>query len=211
MSGAGVNEDSDTDQESSSLKRNADEVSSLELGLAVKKARVSGDAPDAGDEILEDSPIAIFIDKTFGRGPEPGALRVPIEIPTLKRNRPVLTPISVNIWSIVLAYSPLDVLIKARGLSSSFRGILSYETLWKEARVHQFGLELPGPPAGLTEAQYADLLTGKGCQGRGCADKTARRTCWAFLRRWCHACLMKNTMLVCFSPILRFYQRLKRS
>ena len=201
MSLTGVDNRSDTDQNTSSLKRDADEASNLEPGLAVKKAKVDGDDPDAGDEPTEDPQIADFINRNFARGPEPGTLRVPIKIPTLRKNHPVLAKISVEIWSIILAHSPLDVLIKARGLSSSFRGILSYETIWKEARHQQFGLKLPDPPAGLTEAQYADLLTGKGCQGRGCADKTARRTYWAFLRRWCHACFVKNTMLVCHSPI----------
>lgn len=64
--------------------------------------------------------------------------------------------------------------------------------------MYNYGPDHPPPPPGLTEQQYADLLVGTGCQNRGCNDKKARKTYWAFQRRWCDSCLKKNVIMVRF-------------
>ena len=99
----------------------------------------------------------------------------------------------MDVWRHVLAYCPLDFLLKARTVCRSFRKALSHDLAWKEARLNNYGIDLPGPLPGLSEMQYADLLSGIGCQGKGC-DQKARKTYWAFQRRWCDKCLKAKVM-----------------
>lgn len=85
-----------------------------------------------------------------------------------RSNKPVATEIPMDVWQNILAFCPLDFLIKARTISNSFLLALSYESTWREARMLNYGPECPDPPAGLSEFQYADLLTGIGCQTKSC-------------------------------------------
>jgi len=113
----------------------------------------------------------------------------------LSQRRSVLTPIPLDVWENILVFCGLDFLLKARSVHPSFKSVLGNERAWKAARLHQFGPDHPGPPSDLNEMQYADLIVGHGCQTKGCTTR-ARRTYWAYRRRWCERCLEKNTTKV---------------
>ena len=85
-----------------------------------------------------------------------------------RSTKPVATEIPMDVWQNILAFCPLEFLIKARTISRSFLLALSYESTWREARMLNYGPQCPDPPAGLTEFQYADLLSGIGCQTKSC-------------------------------------------
>lgn len=112
----------------------------------------------------------------------------------LRTNRPVAAEIPLDVWGLVLPYCPLDFLFKARLISKNFEHRLSYESTWRNTRIKNYGPDMPGPPDGLSEMQYANLLVGQGCMC--CGDKKARKTYWAFLRRWCSKCLKVKVTLV---------------
>ena len=92
----------------------------------------------------------------------------------LRKNKPVVTEIPLDVWQNILAFCPLDFLLKARSISRSFRLALNYESTWREARMRNYGPDCPDPPASLTEMQYADLLTGHGCQIKTCQEKSRK-------------------------------------
>ena len=92
----------------------------------------------------------------------------------LRKNNPVITEIPLDVWQNILAFCPLEFLVKARGVSRNFRLALSYESTWRESRMRNYGPDCPDPPAGFTEMQYADLLTGNGCQTRSCQEKARK-------------------------------------
>ncbi|KAI4217724.1 MAG: hypothetical protein LQ351_000320 [Letrouitia transgressa] len=130
-------------------------------------------------------------------------------LPTLRSNKQVKAEIPLDIWDHVFRFSPLAFLTRARTISRGFRRRLAYEATWRAARMYNYGPDHPPPPPGLTEQQYADLLVGTGCQNRGCNDKKARKTYWAFQRRWCDSCLKKNVIMkIGCSSILEKFPRI---
>ena len=135
---------------------------------------------------------------TPNRGGQPAKLaRAPARnhsgITRLKVTKPLQAEMNMDVWRHVLSYCPLGFLLKARTICRSFRKALSNDLAWKDARLNTHGADLPGPLPGLSEMQYADLLAGSGCQSKGC-DQIARRTYWAFQRRWCDKCLKAKVM-----------------
>ena len=112
----------------------------------------------------------------------------------LRKNRPVIAKIPIDVWGLVLPYCPMDFLFRARLISKDFEQTLSYESTWRNNRIKNYGPETPGPPGGLSEMQYANLLVGQGCMS--CGDKKARKTYWVFLRRWCNKCLKEKVTMV---------------
>ena len=134
------------------------------------------------------------------RGPPPSRVykpRAPRKAPTrLRKDRPVQTGLPMDIWRMILGFCSLEKLLKLRQICRTFHSALDSDTTWRQARLHQFGTDQPGPPTGLTEMQYADLLVGIGCQDSECDEKCTRRTYWAFRRRWCEKCCLKNLIKV---------------
>lgn len=120
----------------------------------------------------------------------------------LRKNYPVSQEIPADIWNKIFDFSPPEFLLQARQTNSLLRMLLIKESSWKKARLYTYGSDHPDPPLGLTEFQYADLLTGVGCQTRGCQEVQTRKVYWAFQRRWCLKCLKTNTKKVCllFAP-----------
>ncbi|MCJ1276227.1 hypothetical protein MMC21_004032 [Puttea exsequens] len=133
----------------------------------------------------------------------------------LRSDRPVLAELPIEIWQTVMSFCPPAFLLKARSVNLTFYRILTEQgsaSLWRLARQRHFGTDQPEPPPGVSERQYADLLTGLGCQS--CKDKRARRTYWAYQRRWCERCLQNNTerekgalSLAATMPTFRFQTR----
>ena len=106
-----------------------------------------------------------------------------------QKNHPVKAAVIVDVWENILSFCPPDFLLKARTVSSTFRSVLKDDSpIWKISRLSHFGPDMPNPPSGLSEPQYADLLTGTGCQTRGCSSKKTRKTYWAFQKRLCMRC-----------------------
>lgn len=124
----------------------------------------------------------------------------PRKAPTrLRKDRPLQTEISQDIWENILVFCPLDKLLKIRFLCKAFYETLKSNRVWKQARINQFGRGLPDPPKGMNEVEYADLLVAVGCQTSDCDEKNTRRTYWAFRRRWCEKCCGSKLVKVCRS------------
>ena len=140
------------------------------------------------------------------RGRKPRAAK-PLKTPKgpmrFQKNHPVKAAVNVDIWENILSFCPPDFLLKARTVSSTFWSMLKDDSpIWKISRVRHFGSDMPGPPSGLSEPQYADLLTGTGCQTRGCTSKKTRKTYWVFQRRLCMDCFHEAFLPVSTSDIL---------
>ena len=110
----------------------------------------------------------------------------------LRKSKPVQAYVPPELWKLVLEHSSPALLLRAKNLNRNFYGLLTSGdqlSLWATARKATYGVDHPNPPAGISEIQYADLLEGQGCQGRGCKNNKTRKTYWGFLRRWCETCL----------------------
>lgn len=105
-----------------------------------------------------------------------------------------------DIWSRIFDFSTPEFLLQARQTSRMLRLLLQKESQWRTARYSTYGFDHPDPPPVLDEMQYADLLTGSGCQTKGCKEKSVRKVYWGFQRRWCPSCLRTNTIKVFPSP-----------
>ena len=120
-----------------------------------------------------------------------------------QKNHPVKSAVIVDVWENILSFCPPDFLLKARTVSSTFRSVLKDDSpIWKISRLSHFGPDMPDPPSGLSEPQYADLLTGTGCQTRGCSSKKTRKTYWAFQKRLCMRCFEQMFLPVSISETL---------
>ena len=132
------------------------------------------------------------------KGGRPRSINPVKKIPTgptiLRTSNPVKTVINMDAWRCIFEFCPVDFLLNARKVCSGFREALSGPNIWQTARFNTLGPTHPACPPQLTEMQYADLLTGLGCQSRGCGNKKARKTYWAFERRWCESCLHQNVL-----------------
>ena len=120
----------------------------------------------------------------------------------LRKSKPVQAYVPPELWKLVLEHSSPALLLRAKNLNRNFYGLLTSGdqlSLWATARKATYGVDHPNPPAGLSEIQYADLLEGQGCQGRGCKNIKTRKTYWGFLRRWCESCL--ETKIVSVSTL----------
>ena len=112
----------------------------------------------------------------------------------MRIGHPVAVSTPMDVWRVLLQSCDPVFLLKARRVSRSFSSILECDKIWEEARLRIYGPDCPGPPANLTEWQYADLLTGVGCQAKNCVDKRAKRVYWIMQRRWCEKCWQKRTL-----------------
>ena len=107
---------------------------------------------------------------------------------------PLTTVMNLDAWKCIFEQCHPSFLLKARTISKDFRYVLDYDKVWEAARLNTYGKECPPPPPGLTEWQYADLLTDIGCQAKGCTDKRARKVYWIAQRRWCETCWKQRTL-----------------
>ena len=113
----------------------------------------------------------------------------------LRKNSPIKAEIPLDVWHQVFIHCPPHFLVRARSVYKSWYQALQYDSTWVQARQNHYGVDLPPPPPTITELQYADLLSGVGCQGKECTDQKARKTYWGCLRRWCDNCL-KNDLVM---------------
>ena len=128
---------------------------------------------------------------------KPRARKTPKGQTRLQKNHPIKATVNVDVWENILVFCPPEFLLKARTISKTFRSILKDDSLiWKRARLNYFGPDLPEPPLGLSEPQYADLITGSGCQTQGCTSSKTRKTYWAVQKRLCAECFQKSFLPV---------------
>jgi hypothetical protein len=114
----------------------------------------------------------------------------------LRTNKPLKNSedIHMDVWRIVLTYSPLKFLLDAKTINHHFCRLLAEEsTVWCESRINQYSEDMPGPPGQMTEQRYAQLLEGRGCQSAGCSKMSTGKVYWAFCLRLCRDCLEKRT------------------
>lgn len=117
----------------------------------------------------------------------------------LKKSKPLFggkRQVPQDAWNLIFERCSPEFLLSARKVSQDFRHALNMEHVWRNGRLNTFGVEHPPCPSTLNEMQYADLLFGLGCQARGCPNKMARKTYWAYQRRWCDNCLHQQVMEV---------------
>lgn len=100
----------------------------------------------------------------------------------------------MDVWRIILTYSPLKFLLDAKTINHRFKILLDEEsTVWSSSRINQYSEDMPGPPGKMTEQRYAQLLEGRGCQSAGCSRRSTGKVYWAFCLRLCKDCLEKRT------------------
>lgn len=119
----------------------------------------------------------------------------------LSSRNPVKNRPNADVWFHIFKLTSPSFLLRMHNnegdsgpLSILFKDILKVNSVWKEARYTEYGYNHPDPPPNMTEVQYADLLSGVGCQSKGCEDTNARTVLWAFLQRWCAKCVINNTV-----------------
>lgn len=107
--------------------------------------------------------------------------------------RPLKIRVPTDAWQLIFQRCDLGFLFRARLVCRSFRDVLDRQALWREARINQFGSELPDRPVAITEFQFARLLVGRGCQIVPCPRRDTRRVYWPFMLRMCDKCFNKMT------------------
>ena len=160
-----------------SLKRKADAATKLRQN--VKESKLSRDISVTASKTsasISTKKTAIAKTRPHAGGPT-----------KLRAGRPVKTALCADLWPIIFQYSESSVLLHMKDVAPLFQEILGKKSVWKESRVYNYGDKIPPPIPGLEEWQYADLRHGQGCMG--CKKERTRKTYWAFLRRWCKACL----------------------
>ncbi|GME26842.1 hypothetical protein GTA08_BOTSDO01057 [Neofusicoccum parvum] len=111
----------------------------------------------------------------------------------IRKDRRVQTPVYDDVWKRIFELSDPAMLFTYEKVNKAFRGALTtYSHIWKNSMIDHFGEELPETPKDLQDRQYADLLSGQGCMS--CREPKARKTYWAFLRRWCTKCFSEKVI-----------------
>ncbi|KAG9190698.1 hypothetical protein G6011_08786 [Alternaria panax] len=106
----------------------------------------------------------------------------------LRRGKILSKGVDLDCWFIILSYSDPAQLLEMRSkIASCYRFLRDNPMLWKHSRDYYYGNDMPDPPPGLTEFQFAHLRHGHGCMD--CGAPNTRKTFWAFLRRMCKDCL----------------------
>ncbi|KAL8952422.1 MAG: hypothetical protein Q9222_001657 [Ikaeria aurantiellina] len=169
--------------------------------IPTKRKAISADLTQPGDDVKK--PKLEWVDSSI-QSPKakPGRPRKIVEqkprrsLPKLRKTRPVQAGIHIDIWCAIIENSALSFVFKIKDIAKKIRQLLvDKPNIWKTVRLSTYGPDHPDPPPGLNERQYADLLVGCGCQSKGCKDFKARKTYWAFQRRWCIPCMKKNVVM----------------
>lgn len=99
----------------------------------------------------------------------------------------------LDTWFTILTFSDPAQLLEMRSkIPSCYRFLRDNPMLWVHSRNNHYGDDMPEPPSGLDEFQFAHLRHGHGCMS--CGAPSTRKTYWAFLRRWCKTCLQSKTV-----------------
>lgn len=101
--------------------------------------------------------------------------------------------VDLDCWFTILSFSdPAQLLEMRQKIASCYRFLRDNPMLWVHSRNYYYGNDMPEPPSGMTEFEYAHLRHGHGCMS--CGAPSTRKTYWAFLRRWCKTCLQSKTI-----------------
>lgn len=107
----------------------------------------------------------------------------------LIKAEPARYRIGLDVWMRILEFTPPAFIRKARLLSKDFNQLVdTYQSIYLNQRLENFGPDMPGPSMHITEKMYNDLLSGKGCMEPGCDDSKASRTHWSWELRLCQNC-----------------------
>lgn len=109
---------------------------------------------------------------------------------------PSSAEINADVWSIILAHTRPSFVMQMRTVSRFFYHITNTDTVWRDAREHHFGVNMPAKPSFLTERQYAILLDGRGCQNPQCERRETKKVRWVFRLRLCDECLSRKLSVV---------------
>ena len=174
--------------------------------LPLSRGRFSRDETSvaSSSQISAVEPVRKKGGRPKGRKPRaPRKPKTPKGRTRFQKNHPVKAAVHFDVWENILSFCPPDFLLKARTISSTFRSMLKDDSaIWKISRVSHFGSDMPEPPVGLSEPQYTDLLTGTGCQTRGCESQKVRKTYWALQKRLCVECFNKSFVPVSISNLM---------
>lgn len=97
-------------------------------------------------------------------------------------------------WRLILGQTSPDFLLEARTVCKEWNYLLKEDSIWMQARIEKYGEHAPGPPKGVSERRFADLLVGKGCQNRTCPRRNTIKVFWAFRTRMCEDCSRGRTV-----------------
>ncbi|KAI6248071.1 hypothetical protein HI914_03183 [Erysiphe necator] len=118
------------------------------------------------------------------------------------KNKPEMSPCSFGksangglcdeLWMRIFELTDARFLsTRARLICRRFKNIIdNCNSLFLNQRIEIYGTNLPGPPKGMSERQYNNLLGGKGCEE--CSDRSCTATKWAWYKRWCVSCWEKK-------------------
>ena len=97
-------------------------------------------------------------------------------------------------WRLILEQTSPEFLLEARTVCKEWNFLLQEDSIWKRARIEKYGEDAPGPPRGVSERKFADLLVGKGCQNSACPKRNTIKVFWAFRTRMCEDCSKERTV-----------------
>jgi hypothetical protein len=104
--------------------------------------------------------------------------------------------INLDCLFVILSFLyPAQLLEMRSKIALYFQILRDYPMLWKYSRHYHYGPDMPEPPSGVTEFQFAHLRHGRGCMS--CGAPNTRKTYWAFLRRICQLCLTSKIIRHC--------------
>jgi len=107
--------------------------------------------------------------------------------PIFSVRTPVETEVTTDAWALIFKRCDVKFLKVARLVCKSFNEILKKDSIWRMARQASYP-DTPGCPQGITEMQYSNLLSERGCQVRSCTRDKTRKVYWPFMLRMCGDC-----------------------
>jgi hypothetical protein len=122
--------------------------------------------------------------------------------------------VAQDAWRIIFERTTPAFLLEARTICQGWNTLLKEDAIWRRARVEESGPDSPGPPKGMSERKFADLLAGKGCQNRSCPKVNTTKVFWAFRTRMCDDCFKERTVKEdaagrLFGPLVEQYNLLE--
>ncbi|KAH7125309.1 hypothetical protein B0J11DRAFT_301931 [Dendryphion nanum] len=147
----------------------------------------------AGDSLSRNASPASSVLSTASARPFPTQKANAPKPTKLRRGKTLSKGVDLDCWFTILSFSDPAQLLEMRSkIASCYRFLRNNPALWKHSRSYYYGDDLPNPTKEINEFQYAQLRHGHGCMS--CGAPSTRKTYWAFLRRWCKACLQSKTI-----------------
>ncbi|KKY25162.1 hypothetical protein UCRPC4_g01968 [Phaeomoniella chlamydospora] len=101
----------------------------------------------------------------------------------------------LEVWFRIFEYAGVQAMVNAEQVHPGLKYALrENEMLWKYCRIQEYGDKAPGPPPGMSEADFGHLIAGRGCQSPSCHREHSSKVYWAFRSRLCSECFQMKTI-----------------